>query len=529
MSKRLLCLALLAFAALSLGPVGVMLARVRPEDLSELFGERGMGLLGRTLRLAGASTGIALVLGAPFGFLVARTDVPGRSAMRMLGLVPLILPPILLAMTWTVFAQQWPGYPSAVCVLGLSTFPLVSLFTARAAERIDGRREEAALLLGGLRAVLRVDLPLILPASLCGAVLAFTFAINDFAVTDYVTFVGRKYTVYAAEVFMNWRQTKSPGLAVASALPLIGLAMAALLPLLALRRRGALRSLGGDFVAPAPLALGRWRWPAFAFCLAVVSAGALLPIGQLAWEATGGPRILRDPEGARGLALLPELGRGLLENLRRSLQLAQSDLRNSVVLSAAAASICVPVGLVLGHAIERSRRRLLAVGLEALALLPLAAPAVLFGIGFISVWNHDWSSAFYADPGLSSALFAGRFLPFAILSLSAACASLSPRLEEAAALAGARPARRLFSVVGPSLSSSCWAAWILVFVFSMRELDAAILVQSANSTAVFRLFNQVHFGRDANVAALSLILIYAILMPCLSWAVLSKKRLEVLP
>ena len=123
MSKRLLCLALLAFAALSLGPVGVMLARVRPEDLSELFGERGMGLLGRTLRLAGASTGIALVLGAPFGFLVARTDVPGRSAMRMLGLVPLILPPILLAMTWTVFAQQWPGYPSAVCVRGRSTCP----------------------------------------------------------------------------------------------------------------------------------------------------------------------------------------------------------------------------------------------------------------------------------------------------------------------------------------------------------------------------------------------------------------------
>ena len=218
-----------------------------------------------------------------------------------------------------------------------------------------------------------------------------------------------------------------------------------------------------------------------------------------------------------------ELGRGLLENLQRSLQLAQSDLRNSVLLSAAAATICVPVGLVLGHAIERSRRRLLAVGLEALALLPLAAPAVLFGIGFVSVWNHDWSSAFYSDPGLSSALFAGRFLPFAILSLSAACASLSPRLEEAAALAGASPARRLLSVVGPSLSSSCWAAWILVFVFSMRELDAAILVQSANSTAVFRLFNQVHFGRDANVAALSLILIYAILMPCLSWALRTAK------
>ena len=69
----------------------------------------------------------------------------------------------------------------------------------------------------------------------------------------------------------------------------------------------------------------------------------------------------------------------------------------------------------------------------------------------------------------------------------------------------------------------------MVFVLSMRELDAAILVPAANQMAMFKLFNAVHFGRDDFVAAMSLLIVFATVLPALLWALFSDRRLEVLP
>ena len=83
--------------------------------------------------------------------------------------------------------------------------------------------------------------------------------------------------------------------------------------------------------------------------------------------------------------------------------------------------------------------------------------------------------------------------------------------------------------MAPSLRGSLCAGFVLVFVFAMRDLDSAILVPAANKTAIFRVFNGVHFGRDSYVASLALLLVFAILLPGLLWTLFARKRLEVLP
>jgi len=568
LSRPLVVIAALGFLLTGLLPVLVMLGRVDGASLASLGDPRILSLLGRTLLLGCATAGLALLLGVPFGFLVARTDLPGASWLRPLGVVPLLLPPLLIAISWSALSDL-RGAPSAILCLAASTFPLVALFTARAFERIDARREEAALVAGGLRAVLRMELPLVLPAALCGACLAFTFAVNDFSVPDFVSSVGVKFNVYADEIFFNWTQVGEPGLAVATALPLIALSLGALLPVLALRRRGALATLDSDFARPAPLRLGRLRWPAFAFALGLVVLAGLAPLARLAWEASGGPRTwrhdavaavlageeppdaaelpartsspapLEDADGAPALTwsqrlaaaprVLPEQWAILRRAFAQALERSREDLRNSIAYAGGAALLTTLAGLVLGHALERARRRRLARALEALALLPLAAPAVLFGIGAIVLWNRDWSAAFYDGGWMVVALFAGRFAAFAILIQSGAVASLDRELEESAALCGAGPARRLVRVVAPALRGTLAGSFVLVFVFAMRELDAAILVPAANHTAVLRVYNGVHFGRDDYVAALALLLAFAILLPGLLWSLFARRRLEVLP
>ncbi|MDP6538318.1 MAG: ABC transporter permease subunit [Planctomycetota bacterium] len=512
MSRPLVIAAAAIFALVCLAPVAVMAARVGVGDFEGLLAGRTLDLLGRTVRLGLGAAAVAVVLGFPYGFLVARTDMPLAGVLRPLGLVPFLLPPLFLAITWTAVSDV-RGATASVWVLGANTFPLVALFTARAFERIDARREEAALLVGGLGAALRMELPLVLPGAACGACLAFVFAVNDFAVPDYVSSVGPKFNVYADEVFASWQGDGEAGRAVATALPLVLLTLALLLPALALRRRGALATVDGDFRTPAPLALGRLRWPALVFCGLVLVLCAGLPLTRLAWEAGG---------GTRGWSV-----DGFRSALSRTLDLERTFLANSLVTSAVAASLCAPLALVLGHALERSPR---GRRLEVLAVLPIAVPAILFGIGNIALWNRDvaFMAAIYDGRAMIVLLFIGRFLVFPLLITSGAVASLDPRLEEAAELAGARPATRLARIVAPGVRPSLVGGWTLVFVLAMRELDAAILVPAANGTVIFKAFNRIHFARDDAVAALCLLIVFFIVLPGLLWSLFGRRRLEVI-
>ena len=512
MSRLAVSLAAVAFIVAGLVPIVTMFTRVTAGDFEALFDERTSNLLGRTLLLGAGSAGIAFALGFPFGFLVARTDVPAARLLRPLGLVPLLLPPLMIAMTWMVVAPIHGAW-AAIAILGVATFPLVGVFTARAFERIDAGLEDAARLAGGTRAVLRANFGLVLPSALTGTAFAFVFAVNDFSVPDYVTAVGlEKFNVYADEVFASWRIDKSPGDAVATALPLIAMTLVALIPALVARKHGGSTAVSNRFRAPERIRLGAWRLPAFLFCATVVALGAGIPIGRLIWEAGG---------GSKGFAL-----ENLQGSFARALELARSDVQNSLVYAAATATISVVCALVLGHALARARR---GRWLEPAVLLPIAVPAVLFGIGYIATWNHAWSANFYDGPGIVILLMSGRFSVFAILVLSGAVAMLDKTLEDAAQLVGASPVRRLTSIVAPALASSIAGAWVLVFVLALRELDAAILVPAANHTAMFRVYNAVHFGRDDFVAAMALLLVFFLVLPGLLWLSFARRRLEVLP
>ncbi|MEC7233104.1 MAG: hypothetical protein VXW31_09200, partial [Planctomycetota bacterium] len=210
----------------------------------------------------------------------------------------------------------------------------------------------------------------------------------------------------------------------------------------------------------------------------------------------------------------------------RAFELSRESLASSLLIALLTASICLPLALVLGHAVRRSRRGAL---LQVASLLPLVVPATLFGIGTIVLWNREFSARFYDSQGLVVLLFVGRFLGIGVLIVSGAIASYSVRLEESARLAGAGPIGRLFMVVAPGIWPTLVGTWIAIFALSIRELDAAVLVPAANDTAMFRVFNAVHFGRDDFVSALALLVIFSILLPGALWSLFSRARLRFLP
>lgn len=502
--------ALLLFALLALLPVGFLLAEaLRVEgrwslgNLATVLSDaRQWGLLGNSLLLGLGSAAGAFLLGFPYGFLVARTDAPGRRIFAGAAVGPLLLPPLVHAIAWNgMTGASGPG--AAIAVFALAYFPLVAFLSARAFERVDARREEAALLAGGPRARLRLCARLAAPAGLVGALCAFVFAASDFAVPDFLTSVGRKFSTYADEIFTRWQRRGSSGQAVAAALPVCALCGAGLFGVARLRRGRTAVTLGGDFVRPEAVPLRRWRGPALVFLLAVTALSFAVPVARLAWVA------------------------GSLETVRSALGEARHDVANTLLASTLAAALASFLALLLAHLALRSRPAI-ARGIELGGFLPLAVPAIALAVALIRLWNRNGLPGLvYDGAGVVVAAFAGRYFAFPYHAAASGLAPLDPSLEEAAQAGGVPFGRRLFGLVAPLALPALATAFVLAFVFGMRELDTIVMIPSGNRSVMFRIYNAIHFSRPAFVAALALVLAFLTALPLLLYRILAGRRLEV--
>jgi molybdate transport system permease protein len=152
------------------------------------------------------ATLLALFFGVPLAWLLARIDFPGRSLVRALCTLSMVLPPVVggVALFFSfgrrgLFGQyldRWFGFRLPFTTRGVvvaQTFvamPFLVLTVEAALRQLDRRYEDAARTLGGSRWYVfrRVTLPTVRPALIAGAVLAWARALGEFGAT--ITFAG---------------------------------------------------------------------------------------------------------------------------------------------------------------------------------------------------------------------------------------------------------------------------------------------------------------------------------------------------
>jgi molybdate transport system permease protein len=187
---------------------------------------------------------LSLLFGLPLAWVLARTEVPGRSALRALVLLPLVLPPVvagigLLAalgrsgIVGRSLRALGIGLPfttaGAVVAVTFVSMPLAVLAAEAGLRSLDPRLEQAASAMGASRWYVfrRVTLPLLRPQVVAGAVLAWARALGEFGAT--ITFAGNlpgrtqtlPLAVYQARV-------TDPGGAVLISLLLVALSLVVL-------------------------------------------------------------------------------------------------------------------------------------------------------------------------------------------------------------------------------------------------------------------------------------------------------------
>jgi iron(III) transport system permease protein len=142
-----------------------------------------------------------------------------------------------------------------------------------------------------------------------------------------------------------------------------------------------------------------------------------------------------------------------------------------------------------------------------LSVVPFLVSGPVLGVGLIQLWNHRGLPGMVYDGFVIMVLACvGRYLVFGHFGLSVALHQLSPRMEEAAAVSGAGPWRRVTGIVLPLLRPVIVATWGLLFVLAMGELDTVLLVCPPGWTPLsVRLFSLMHYGPSQLVAALCVI------------------------
>lgn len=463
-----------------------------------------------TFILATSSAFICCAVAAPMGWLVARTDLPFSGIIRALVTASFVTPPFLGAIAWELLAAPNSGLlnqlyrmvtgaeqgehlfniytlQGIIFVISCYTFPYVFVLVANSLDRTPGELEDASSILGGGRwyTARRVTIPLVLPALLAGALVAFLQAMTLFGSPAILALPAGFHTM-TTKIWSLFQYPPKPELAAAASLPLLVLTVILLRAEHMILGRRGYSIVGGKYGAPRLIPLHNWRWPAFAICLAVLMLPVFLPYAALL-NAAFSPV-------ASTFVTFSNATLHNVEFVLFELSAASLALKNTIILGSATATIGTVIAVVIAYVTARQA----VTGWRALGFLataPIAIPGIVLGVGlFLSYTRPPF--VLYGTLWILLIAFVTIALPSAYQQLQAAFRTIHPELEDASRILGATRLRSLWEITAPLLRTGVIATWCFIFVGVMRELSAAIILFTSETKVISVLIYDLNESGD---------------------------------
>ncbi len=434
---------------------------------------------------------VTFVVGTGTAWLVTTCRFPGRSVLQWALLIPLAMPTYIIAYTyvdvfeysgpvqtalraalgWTSVRDYWfpeiRTRPGAIFVMSFVLYPYVYL-TARAtfSRQSAGYLEVSRTLgRGPWSAFYSVALPMARPAIVVGVTLAMMETLNDIGAVEffgvntltvgmYVTWLGRSNLGGAAQIAC---------IMLAFVFLLIWLERAA-------RRRQKYHDSSSKQRPPKPVSLsGSRAWLATSACALPIIFGFVIPALILIQAS-----LLFYEDALEG----------------KYLQFAT----NSLLLSSTAALTAVLVGCFLAYAHRLSRNRVVQFAIR-FSSMGYAVPGAVLGIGILvplaSLDNFvdglargllGFSTGLLLTGTMFSLVFAYlvRFLAISYGTVEAGLTRVTPSLEMAARTLGRSATGTFIEIHLPLIRPAIGTAGLLVFVDSMKELPATLILRPFN-------------------------------------------------
>ncbi|MDF1656069.1 MAG: iron ABC transporter permease [Verrucomicrobiales bacterium] len=466
------------------------------------------------------TTILSLVIALPLALLANTWNFKGREILNSLILIPLILPPFVGALGIKQLLGQagvlnsflidlglmnadapydWLGEGQlfgVVLMNALHLYPIAYLNVSAALANVDPAMEEAAENLGchGLRRLLRITFPMIMPGMFAGATIIFIWSFTELGVPLIFDFS----RVTSVQIFHGIKDLS--GNPFPYALVVVLLVFTVMFYL-----------------------LGKWL-----FGREIAASSGRASTGRSLRDAS--PVMNAICIGAflfvTGLAVLPHFGVILLSASNQwydsilpadfTLQhfedalghpLTLNSIGNSLKYASLATLTNVILGIAIAYVVVRTKlpgRQLL----DAMAMLPLAVPGLVLAFGYLAMTREGQRFDFLIlgeNPILILVIaYAVRRLPYVVRAAAAGFQQTSVTLEEAAQNLGCPPLKALRKVTLPLIAANLIAGGLLAFSFAMLEVsDSLILAEQQQhfpiTKAIYALVSSL--GTGPNIAS----------------------------
>ena len=433
-----------------------------------------------------------LLIGVGTAWLVTHYEFTGRFILVWALLLPFAVPAYVVAYVYTdllefsgplqsalrdVFGWQttrdyyFPKIRSlggAICMMILVLYPYVYLLARSAFVEQSASLFEAARILGQSRrsGFLTVSLPLARPAIAIGVAMALMETVNDYGTVDYFA-----VPTLAAGLFDVWLGMNNlGGAAQIACLILVFVMFLILLERFSRKHQKLYQPSATRFRQLERTRLrGGANVAVFMLCLLPVLLGFIIPAGVL----------LNYSIRYFDVSWTPEF---------------RSIAANSLILSTLAASVAVCIAIFLSYSARINQSEVLNV-CKRLAGSSYALPGAVLAIGVIipfTLFENTVDSMMRQYFGLSTGqiltggifslvfAYAVRFMAVALGAVESSLEKITPSMDMAARSLGNKPRRMLWRVHIPLMRSGIVTALLVVFVDSMKELPATLILQPFN-------------------------------------------------
>ncbi len=488
-----------------------------------------------TAMLAGFSTAISVALATFFAFLTERTDMPFRNVAWGLILVPMAMPGLLFAVSWTfllspqiglfnVWIRSVLGWFGAdvttgplniyslwgmVLLEGLRGVTTTFLIMVGAFRAMDPSLEEAARVAGasGPRTFFGIFIPLLTPAIFGATMYSFMTHLESLEI-PLVIGLPAGIHVFPTYIFYTTQRYTPPEYGLSAALGASFLLVSILLVYAyryAMRQEGRFATITGKGYRPRLTALGKWRYAALAVFLLYFALTIAAPGFVLLWSSLLPVYLVPSWE------LLPDL---TLEHYREVL--SDGDVVdatfNTLAVALGAATLTMLLSLVVAWVVIRKRFRGRSL-LDAVTFLPHALPGVIVAIAFMFLYLQPPLNelGLYGTVWIIMLGLTVSYIAFGSRTMTGALAQVHVELEEASHVSGARWLTLMRRIVLPLVLPAFIGGWIWVASHSLRNFSVPlILATRENWVLSVVMWHTWEDGDPGQTAALGVLLIVAL-------------------
>ena len=440
----------------------------------------------------------ALLCGTAMAWLAERSNAPFRAVAYLAAFVSFAVPGLIKVIGWILLFGPEAGYinmavggitgimpvfnifsmAGMVVVEGFLWTPIVFLLMATPFRSMDPSLEEAAVVSGSTdwQVFWKVTLPMAMPSVLSVLILTFIRSLEAFEIPALIG-MPAGIDVLTTQIYLQLSEGYLPeyGNASAYSVMLIGIVGLCLVPYYRVTKHAhKFTTITGKGFNPRRKELGRWRWFGGLVLLGLPIL-QFLPLTALIW-ASFMPYLQVPSWEALSLMSFDNYVEAFSDDK------ILTSIVNNLVISTVSATACVFVAFLTAWLVTRTNFKFRWI-LDRLTMVPLVFPGIVMGVAILQTYLTV-PIPIYGTIWIMVVAFSARYLPYAMRFSHAGLIGIHRELEESATTSGASWGQVARNIMGPLMMPALFAAWIYIFLITIRELSVALLLYSPGSEVI---------------------------------------------